>query len=101
MTPDEARDTKRMIELTRLNKVPLVVNSDLIEFIENTPDTVLTLVTGEKVVVSESTEDILNRIVSFRQRLLPTSLAMLPPPVVLHHRANRHSEAEAAEEESE
>lgn len=98
MEPDEARDAKRMIELTRLNKVPLVVNSDLIEFIENTPDTVLTLVTGEKVVVSESTEDILNRIISFRQRLLPTSLAMLPPPVVLHHRGAKHGEDEATEE---
>lgn len=78
-----------MIQLTRLNKQPLVVNSDLIEFIENAPDTVITLVTGEKVVVSESTEDILERIVTFRQRLLPTSLAMLPPPVVLPSRTNK------------
>lgn len=98
MTPDEVKDSKRMIELTRLNKVPLVVNSDLIEFIENTPDTVLTLVTGEKVVVSESTQDILDRIVSFRQRLLPTSLAMLPPPVVLPSRAGRHNETEESDE---
>lgn len=98
MTPVEARDSKRMIELTRLNKHPLVVNSDLIEFIENTPDTVLTLVTGEKVVVSESTQDILERIISFRQRLLPTSLAMLPPPVVLPSRSGRREEEEEAEE---
>ncbi|MGH9407602.1 MAG: flagellar FlbD family protein [Terriglobia bacterium] len=83
-----------MIQLTRLNKQPLVVNSDLIEFIENAPDTVLTLVTGEKVVVSESTEDILERIIVFRRRLLPTSLAMLPPPVVLPSRASRPEEPE-------
>ena len=99
MTPIEARDSKRMIELTRLNKHPLVVNSDLIEFIENTPDTVLTLVTGEKVVVSESTQDILERIISFRQRLLPTSLAMLPPPVVLPSRSGRQEEQEDEETE--
>lgn len=101
MTSDEVRDSKRMIELTRLNKVPLVVNSDLIEFIENTPDTVLTLVTGEKVVVSEGIQDILDRIISFRQRLLPTSLAMLPPPVVLHSRAGRHGETEESDQSDE
>jgi flagellar protein FlbD len=68
-----------MIRLTRLNRQPLVVNSDLIEFIENAPDTVITLINGEKVVVLESTEEILEQIVKFRQRLLPTSLGSLPP----------------------
>lgn len=87
-----------MIQLTRLNKQPIVVNSDLIEFIENAPDTVLTLVTGEKVVVSESTQDILDRIVTFRQRLLPTSLAMLPPPVVLRSKAGKHGESDESDE---
>jgi flagellar protein FlbD len=67
-----------MIQLTRLNKKPLVLNSDLIEFIENAPDTVITLVTGEKVVVLESAEQIVELIIGFRQRLLPTSL----PPIV-------------------
>jgi len=71
-----------MIELTRLNKKSIVVNSDLIEFIENTPDTVITLVTGEKVVVTETVEEIIDRIVVFRRRLLPASLAMLPPVVL-------------------
>ena len=41
-----------MILLTRLNNRPLVVNSDMIKFIENTPDTVLTLVTGKKLSYS-------------------------------------------------
>ncbi len=59
-----------MIQLTRLNNRPLVVNSDLIKFIENTPDTVITLITGEKVVVSESTEEVLDQIVGFRRRIL-------------------------------
>jgi flagellar protein FlbD len=69
---------KRMIRLTRLNHRPLVVNSDLIEFIENAPDTVITLVTGDKLVVRESVEEIMDRIVEFRHRLLPTSFAVLP-----------------------
>jgi flagellar protein FlbD len=83
-----------MIQLTRLNKQPLIVNSDLIEFIENTPDTVITLVTGEKVVVSESPEEILDRILTFRRRLLPASLAMLPSPVVIHAKDDQSDESE-------
>jgi flagellar protein FlbD len=59
-----------MIELTRLNNRPLVVNSDLIKFIENTPDTVLTLVSGEKVVVSESCQAVIEKVVEFRRRTI-------------------------------
>lgn len=59
-----------MIQLTRLNKQPLVLNSDLIKFIEYAPDTVITLVNGEKIVVLEAGELILERIVEFRRRVL-------------------------------
>ncbi len=59
-----------MIQLTRLNNHPLIVNSDLIKFIENAPDTVLTLVTGEKVVVLESSDKVLERILEFRRSIL-------------------------------
>ena len=59
-----------MIRLTRLNAHPLTVNSDLIKFVEQAPDTVLTLLNGEKIVVRESTEEVLNRIVAFRRSLL-------------------------------
>lgn len=58
-----------MIELTRLNHTALLVNSDLIKFIEKAPDTVITLVTGEKIVVSESVEEVVERFVSFRKRM--------------------------------
>ncbi len=59
-----------MIQLTRLNGHPLVINSDLIKVIENTPDTVISLVNGEKIVVRETGEQILERIVQFRRRVL-------------------------------
>jgi flagellar protein FlbD len=59
-----------MIHLTRLNKQPVVVNSDLIKFVEYTPDTVVTLVSGEKIVVTETTEQILDRIIEFRRRIM-------------------------------
>jgi flagellar protein FlbD len=59
-----------MIQLTRLNNQPLIVNSDLIKLIENTPETVITLVTGEKIVVLESSKQVVDKIVEFRRRVL-------------------------------
>jgi len=59
-----------MIQLTRLNGQPLVINSDLIKLVENTPDAVISLVNGEKIVVRETVEQILERIVQFRRRVL-------------------------------
>jgi len=59
-----------MIQVTRLNGQPLLLNSDLVKLIENTPDTVITLVNGEKIVVKETGEQILERIVEFRRRVL-------------------------------
>lgn len=59
-----------MIALTRLNNHPLVVNADLIKLVEQAPDTVITLVTGEKLVVRESTEDVVRRVIEFRRQLL-------------------------------
>ena len=59
-----------MIQLTRLNNHPLVVNSDLIKFVEQAPDTVITLVNGDKIVVRESAQDVLERVVQFRRSVL-------------------------------
>ena len=59
-----------MIHLTRLNNQALVVNSDLIKFVEQSPDTLITLITGEKIVVRESTQEVLVRIVEFRRSVL-------------------------------
>jgi flagellar protein FlbD len=59
-----------MIHLTRLNHIPLVVNSDLIEQIEMTPDTVITLTTGQKFMVLENADEVIHRIVKFRRSLL-------------------------------
>lgn len=62
-----------MIQLTRLNKHPLIVNSDLIKFVEKAPDTVLTLISDEKIVVLESSEEVLAKVVEFRRDILCTS----------------------------
>jgi len=64
-----------MIWLTRLNRMPLVLNCDLIEHIEITPDTVITLTNGQIVRVRETAEEVINRIVDFRRRIyLPEAL---------------------------
>lgn len=56
-----------MIELTRLNHQSLILNCDLIKFIEHAHDTVVTLLNGEKLMVAEEPDEILRRIVHFRQ----------------------------------
>jgi flagellar protein FlbD len=58
-----------MIQLTRLNHIPLIVNSDLIEHIEVTPDTVIALTSGQKFMVQESAQEVIDRIVSFRRAI--------------------------------
>jgi flagellar protein FlbD len=58
---------KFMIRLTRINRVPLVLNSDLIEHIEATPDTVITLTTGQKLVVAESSDEVVQKVIDFRR----------------------------------
>jgi flagellar protein FlbD len=56
-----------MIHLTRINRVPLVLNSDLIEHVEATPDTVVSLVTGQKIRVLESPAEIVEKVMQFRR----------------------------------
>jgi flagellar protein FlbD len=59
-----------MINLTRINHQPLVLNSDLIEHIERTPDTVVSLTNGLKLLVLESPDEIVEKIVEFRRAIL-------------------------------
>lgn len=56
-----------MILLTKINKAPIAVNADLIQYIEETPDTVLTMTNSEKVVVVESMSTIIQKIVHYRR----------------------------------
>ena len=63
-----------MIELTRLNGNALVVNSDLIKFAEASPDTMLTLINGEKIMVRESCFEVLERVIAYRVRLVGQSV---------------------------
>ena len=62
-----------MIQLTRLNNQSLIVNCDLIKFVETAPDTVLTLVSGEKILVRETPQEVLRRILDFRHDVIKGS----------------------------
>jgi flagellar protein FlbD len=59
-----------MIHLTRLNHTPIVLNCDLIEHVDTTPDTVISLTTGQKLMVLESAEEIIERVVRFRRSII-------------------------------
>jgi flagellar protein FlbD len=59
-----------MIMLTRLNGLPFALNPDLVERAEATPDTVLTLCDGSKVLIGESVEELVERIRTYRAQIL-------------------------------
>ena len=51
-----------MIRLTRINRVPLVLNADLIEHLEATPDTVIAMTTGQKFMVLETADEVIQKV---------------------------------------
>ena len=63
-----------MIVVTRLNNTAIVVNSDLILFIEETPDTIITLLNGEKLVIQEKVSEVIRRVLDFRRSIFNSSI---------------------------
>ena len=65
-----------MIEVTRLNGTTVLINSDLIETVEETPDTVISLTTGKKFIVKESRQEVIQKGYfykwPFKRRISPT-----------------------------
>lgn len=59
-----------MIEVTKLNGKKLIVNAELIETIEETPDTVISFVTGKKIIVKESRQEVKNLVILYKKDLL-------------------------------
>ncbi|MDD4569154.1 MAG: flagellar FlbD family protein [Tepidanaerobacteraceae bacterium] len=58
-----------MIELTRMNGKMFVLNAELIETVESTPDTVVTLTTNRKLVVLDTKEEIINKVIQYKKRV--------------------------------
>lgn len=58
-----------MVCLTRINHTPFVLNAELIEQIETTPDTVISLTNGQKVMVLESADEVVGRVIAYRRSI--------------------------------
>jgi flagellar protein FlbD len=58
-----------MIKVTRLNDSELVVNIDLIEYIEAIPDTIISLTTGKKIMVKETVDEVITEVENFKKRI--------------------------------
>jgi flagellar protein FlbD len=58
-----------MILVTRLHGEPLVVNAELIELVESTPDTVVSLSTGRKILVQDGMDEIVDRVIAYRRQI--------------------------------
>jgi flagellar protein FlbD len=67
-----------MIKLTRLGGEPLVLNADLILYVEARPDTFITLTTGERLVVTESMDEVVRRAVAYQQAVHSRPLTVRP-----------------------
>lgn len=76
-----------MIHVTRINHMPLVLNSDLIEHIESSPDTIISLTNGQKMVVLETVDDIVRQVVEFR-RSIYSGLSVAAVPRVVSAECN-------------
>ena len=74
-----------MIKLRRLNLEPFMVNADMIESVDESPDTVITMLSGRKFVVAESAEEIRDRVIDYRrsfhlaEHILSNKTLPLPP----------------------
>ena len=58
-----------MIAVTKLNNQAVVVNAELIKFVESTPDTMLTLTTGERILVKETSDEIIRKVIHYGRML--------------------------------
>lgn len=56
-----------MIKVTRLNNSEIVINSELIEFVESSPDTIISLVDGKKIMVRETPDEIITKVAEFKR----------------------------------
>lgn len=63
-----------MIEVTRLNDKRILINAELIERVEESPDTMITLTSGSKLIVKESRQEIRNLVVSYKKEILSREL---------------------------
>ena len=66
-----------MIEVTKLNESKVLINAELIESVEETPDTVISFVIGKKIIVKESRQEIKNLVILYKREFMTTGLPWL------------------------
>ncbi|MFP3154088.1 flagellar FlbD family protein [Lachnospiraceae bacterium ZAX-1] len=59
-----------MIDVTRMNGSKLLINAEIIETVEETPDTVISFVTGKKIIVKESRQEIKNLVILYKREFM-------------------------------
>lgn len=59
-----------MIKVKRLNGKEFVVNCELIQYVEETPDTVITLTTGQKIVVADTIDEIIDKVIEYKAKIM-------------------------------
>ncbi len=79
-----------MIKLTRLDGESFVLNADLIRYVERRPDTFITLTNGERIVVAESMDEVIERAVQYQQHkhYMPVPAVMPPASMNSTHASN-------------
>lgn len=60
-----------MITVNRINGKDIIVNAELIEFIETTPDTIITTTTGKKLFVKNSPQEVIDKVIEYRRKIFP------------------------------
>ncbi|MCI8495465.1 MAG: flagellar FlbD family protein [Lachnospiraceae bacterium] len=66
-----------MIEVTKLNDTKILINAELIETVEETPDTVISFVTGKKIIVKESRQEVKNLVILYKRDFMASGLPWL------------------------
>lgn len=69
-----------MIRVTRLDGTPIVLNAELIRYVEQLPDTYITLNSGDRIIVKESMDDVMDRAIAYQQ-----TKSLIPPITALTH----------------
>ena len=72
-----------MLKITRINDEPLILNADLIKFVEEKPDTIITLQSGDRILVKESAQEVMNRVIEYAR-----SIRTLPEQIEMHGNTN-------------
>ena len=68
-----------MIEVTKMNGTKILINAEIIESVEETPDTVISFVTGKKIIVKESRQEIKNLVILYKRDFMANGFSWLKP----------------------